>query len=181
MTLIFLLMRNLCQSVKLLVKLYLVTFVICFYFTCCCFNFMYSILDAGFYLIFYFLIRSGDIHQNPGPRNGLRALYINIRGLKANFQDICVASGSYDLMFCSETLVSNFRHSSEIHIPNFRKPVMLRRDSIPRARGMCVYIRSSCVATRQSKFECRCHEILLVKIYSRFNNYYFFQCIVIRT
>ncbi len=74
-----------------------------------------------------------------------------------------------------ETLASSFRHVSEILIPRFKRPLLLRRDSIPRARGMYVYIRPACSASRIAKFECGCHEMMLVKICSRFNNYYIFS------
>ena len=128
------------------------------------------------FIIFLLLMRAGDIHPNPGPNNkSCKALYINIRGLKANLQEVALASLKYDLIFCSETLVSDFRHTSELLIPNFNKPILLRRNAIPRAQGMCVYIRSSYSASRIPKFECGCHEMLLVKICSRFNNYYIFS------
>ena len=140
------------------------------YFICYCFLIFFVLL-----FIFYLLLRSGDIHQNPGPRNDCRILYSNIRGLKANLQDLSVASTKFDIIFCSETLVSSFRHTSELLIPNFNKPILLRRNAIPRAQGMCVYIRSSYSASRLSKSECGCHEMMAVKICSRFNNYYIFS------
>ncbi len=131
-------------------------------------------MEFIFYLIFRITL-SGDIHPNPGPRNHCcKALYINIRGLKANLQDVAVASSKYDIIFCSETLVSSFRHVSELLIPSFKRH-LLRRDSILRAQGMCVYLRPTCSASRITKFECGCHEMMLIKICSRFNNYYIFS------
>ena len=40
---------------------------------------------------------------------------------------------------------------------------------------MCVYMRPACSASRITKFECGCHEMMMVKICSRFNNYYIFS------
>ena len=40
---------------------------------------------------------------------------------------------------------------------------------------MCVYLRPACSTSRITKFECGCHEMMLVKICSRFNNYYIFS------
>ena len=86
-------------------------------------NFSFIVLPSNFNLFFYryliyltLLMLAADIHPNPGP---IRALYMNIRGLKANLREVSVASSSYDLIFCSETLVSNYRHVSELLIPNF--------------------------------------------------------------
>ena len=83
------------------------------------------------------LLRAGDIHPNPGPHNNnfCRVMYANIRGLKSNIQELTLSSTNFDIIFCSETLVSELRHVSELLIPNFRKP---GRNSIPRALGMCL-------------------------------------------
>ena len=40
---------------------------------------------------------------------------------------------------------------------------------------MAIYIRSSFNATRCTRFECGCHEIMIVKVCSRFNNFYIFS------
>ena len=146
------------------------------YFICYCFLIFFVLL-----FIFYLLLRSGDIHQNPGPRNDCRILYSNIRGLKANLQDLSVASTKFDIIFCSETLVSSFRHTSELLIPNFNKPILLRRNAIPRAQGMCVYIRSSYSASRLSKSECGCHEMMALRFVANSIIIIFFLCTVILT
>ena len=129
-----------------------------------------------FDLYFILIILSGDIHPNPGPSgNYCKVLYANIRGLKCNLSDLTVLSAKYDIILCSETLVSNLRHSSELMIPNFKKPILLRRNFIPRAQGMCAYIRSSFGASRLAKFECGCHEVLVVRVCGRFKNFYLFS------
>ena len=150
---------------------FLVIFSSHYSFYCCSFE------TVNLYIILALIIlgKCGDIHPNPGPQF-FRGLYCNIRGLKANLNDLAVASPKYDLLFCSETLVSNYRHVSELLIPNFNKPILLRRNAIRRAQGMALYVRSSFSASRVSKYECGCHEVLLTKIVSRFNNYYIFAC-----
>lgn len=123
------------------------------------------------------LLRSGDIHPNPGPpqTQHARVLCANIRGLKGNLNDLSLTSTNYDVLCCSETLVSEMRHISELLIPNFKKPILFRRNSIPRAQGMCVYIRSGFNACRLTSIECKCHEIILLKITSKYNNFYLFS------
>ena len=114
---------------------------------------------------------SGDVHPNPGPQF-FKCLYCNIRGLRANLSDLSVVSSGYDLLFCSETLVSELRHVSEVLVPGFGKPILLRRGSIPRAQGLAVYIRSSFSAARTPRFECGCHEMLIIKVCGRYRNFY---------
>ena len=78
------------------------------------------------YLVFIFpiwmvllLLVSGDIESNPGPQlqnRCVRLLYANVRGLHANIRGLTVASAQYDVLMCSETLVSNRHHLSELRI-----------------------------------------------------------------
>ena len=125
------------------------------------------------------LILSGDIETNPGPRPSrrrqCRILYANVRGLHANLKDLSVASKQFDILFCSETLVSDMRHVSEILIPGFKKPILLKRNSIPRAQGMAAYIGKDFSASRKSNFECGCHEVQVLKVCGRTNNFYLFS------
>ena len=97
-------------------------------------------------------------------------------GSVLKFLDRCISTSMpFDLIFCSETLVSNFGHSSEFLLPGFSKPLLLRRNAIPRARGMALYIKSGFSATRFNKFECGCHEVMVVRVCSRFHNFYIFS------
>ena len=107
--------------------------------------------------------------------SNFRFCYCNVRGLKANLNELSIVSKPFDLVLYSETLVSNFRHTSEILIPGFNKPFILRRNSFPRACGMCIYVKSGFCATRFKKFKCWCHEIMVIRICSRFNNFYVFS------
>ena len=40
---------------------------------------------------------------------------------------------------------------------------------------MCIYVKSGFCATRFKKFKCWCHEIMVIRICSRFNNFYVFS------
>ena len=84
------------------------------------------------------LLLSGDVESNPGPARCkfCNLLYCNIRGLYGNLNELSLASAKYDIICCSETLVSDRRHYSELLLPNFNTPVQLQRNSLPRAQGL---------------------------------------------
>ena len=92
-------------------------------------------------LIFYACLRLRflDVETNPGPRRPVpgvcRILCSNVRGLAGNLSDLTLASSQYDILLCSETLVSDMRHVSELLVPGFGRPVLLCRGKIPPARG----------------------------------------------
>ena len=87
-----------------------------------------------------------------------------MRGLAENLSDLTVSSSQYDTLLCSETLVSDMRHVSELLVPGFDRPVLLRRGKIPRALGMAAYVRNGYGAFRQHKFECGCCEMLCFRV-----------------
>ena len=58
-----------------------------------------------------------------------------------NLSDLTVASSKYDVLLCSDTLVSDMRHVSEVLVPVFGRLVLLCRGKMPRARGMAAYER----------------------------------------
>ena len=111
------------------------------------------------YLIFYGCLRLRflDVETNPGPRRPApvvcRILCSNVRGLAGNLSDLTVASSQYDILLCSETLVSDMRHVTEVLVPDFGPPVLLCRGKMPRTRGMAAYVRDGYGAFRQPKFE----------------------------
>ena len=121
------------------------------------------------YLIFYACLRLGllDGETNPDPRRPVpavcRILCNNVRGLAGNLSDLTVASYQYDILFCSETLVSDMRHVSELLDPGLGRPVLLCRGKMPRARRMAAYVRDGYGAFRQPKFECGCCKILVFR------------------
>ena len=114
------------------------------------------------YLIFYDCLRLRflDVETNPGPRRPVagvcRILCSNVRDLAGNLSDLTVASSQYDILLCSETLVSDMRHASEVLVPGFCRPVLLCRGKMPQARWMAAYVRDGYGAFRRSKFECCC-------------------------
>ena len=67
------------------------------------------------------------METNPGPLRPVlavcRTLCSNVRGLAGNLSDLTVASSQYDILLCSETLVSDMRHVSEVLVPGFGRPV----------------------------------------------------------
>ena len=133
------------------------------------------------HVLFCPLILSGDVELHPGPRftgrPQCRVMYSNIQGLYKNIHNLIAVSRQYDILFCSETLVSSRRHPTEILIPGFKKPTLLRSDAIPRARGMALYrpIRNDFSATNQRTYECSCHEVQIVKVCGGHSNFYIFS------
>ena len=79
------------------------------------------------------------METNPGPRRPVpavcRILCSNVQGQAGNLSDLTVASSQYDILLCSETLVLDLRHVSEVLVPDFGSP-LLCRGKMPRARGM---------------------------------------------
>ena len=63
------------------------------------------------------------------------------------------------MLLCSQTLVSDMRHVSEVLVPGFGRPVLLCRGMMPRAHGMAAYVRDDYGSFRQPKFECGCGEM----------------------
>ena len=67
------------------------------------------------YLIFYGCLRLWflDVETNAGQRRPVatvcRILCSNVRGLAGNLSGLSVASSQYDIVLCSETLVSDMR------------------------------------------------------------------------
>ena len=87
-----------------------------------------------------------------------------MRGLSWNLSDLALVSSQYDILLCSETLVSDLRHVSELLVPGFGRIVLLCRGKLPRAHGMAAYVRDGYGAFRQPKFECGCCEMLVVRV-----------------
>ena len=105
----------------------------------------------------------------------LRIFCSNVRGLSRNLSDLTVASSQFDILLCSETLVSDLRHVSELLVPGFGRPVMLCRGRMPRARGITAYVRDGFGAFRQPKFECGCCEMLVLRVCGLRQNFYLFS------
>ena len=125
---------------------------------------------AFLYLIFYGCLRLRflDVETNPGPRRPVpavcRILCSNVQGLAGNLRDLTVASSQYDILLCSETLVSDMRHMSEVLVSCFCRTVLLCRGKIPQERGMAAYVRDGYRAFHQPKFEYGCCKMLVFKV-----------------
>ena len=121
-------------------------------------------------LIFYGCLRLRflDVETNPGPRRPVaavcRILCSNVCCLAGNLSDLTVASSQYDILLCSETLVSDMRHVSEVLVPDLRRPVLMCLVEMPLARGMAAYVRDGYGAFCQPKFECGCCEMLVFRV-----------------
>ena len=122
------------------------------------------------YLISYGCLRLRflDVETNPGLRRPApdvcRILCSNVRDLAGNVSDLTVTSTQYGILLCSETLVSDMRHVSEVLVPGFGRPVLLCRSKMPRARRMAAYVRDGYGAFRQPKFEYGCCEMLVFRV-----------------
>ena len=124
-------------------------------------------------LIFYacLSLRFLDVETNPGPRRHVPA--DNVRGLDGNLSDLTVASSQYDKLLCSETLVSDMLHVSELLVNGFCLPVLCL-GKVPRAWGMAAYVRDGYRAFRQPKFEFGCCGILFFGVCGVRQNHYVF-------
>ena len=98
-----------------------------------------------------------------------------MRGLAGNLSDLTVASSQYDILLCTETLVSDMRHVSGLLVPGFGRHVLLCWGKIPRARGMAAYVRDGYGAFRQPEFECGCYEIMFFMVCGARQNLYVFS------
>ena len=85
--------------------------------------FVYCIVNIKLFLDFLYLIFYGclrlrflDVETNPGTRRPVpavcRILCSNVWGLAGNLSDLIVALSQYDILLCSETLVSDMCHVS---------------------------------------------------------------------
>ena len=88
----------------------------------------------------------------------------NVRGLSGNLSDLTVASSQYDILLCSETLVSDMSHVSEVLVPGFGRPVFLCWGEMPWVRGKATYVRDGYGAFRQPKFECGFCKMLVFRV-----------------
>ena len=69
------------------------------------------------------------METNLGPRRPdpavCRILCSNVRGLFRKLSDLTVASFQFKILLCSEILVSDMCHVSELLIPGFHRTVVL--------------------------------------------------------
>ena len=120
-------------------------------------------------LFFYVCLRLQvlDVKTNPGPWHPVpavcRILCSNVRGLAGNLSNLTVASSQYDILSCSETLVSDMHHVSEILVPGFgRRLVVPGQDASGPRDG--AYVRDGYKAFHQPNFECDCCKMLVFRV-----------------
>ena len=93
------------------------------------------------------------LKSNPGQRRPVpavcRPLCSNVRGLAGNLSDLTLVPSRYDILLCSETLVLDMCHVSQLLVPGIGRPVLLCRSRMPRAREMAAYVRDGYGAFRQ--------------------------------
>ena len=94
----------------------------------------------GIYILFFMLACSFgfvDVETNLGPWCPIltvcRLLCNNVRGFAGNLSDLAMALSRYDILLCSETLVSDMCHMYELLVPGSGHPVLLCRGRMPRA------------------------------------------------
>ena len=93
-----------------------------------------------------------------------------------NLSDLTVASSRYDILLCSETLVSDMRHVSELLVPgSVSLSSCVGAGCLWPDRGMASYVRDGYGAFRQPKFECGCCEMLVFRVCGLRQNLYVFS------
>ena len=65
-----------------------------------------------------------------------RIVRSNALSLSGNLSNLKVASSQYDILFSSETFVTDMRHVSQLLVPGIGRTVVLGRSRMPRSRGM---------------------------------------------
>ena len=125
-------------------------------------------------------LRFPDVETNSGPLRPVptvcRLLCSNVLGLVGNLSDLTVASSQYDILLCSETLVSDMRHVSEFWFPDLvALSCCAGEGCLARARGMAAYVRDKYGAFRQPKFECGCCEMLVFRVCGVRQNLYVYS------
>ena len=106
-----------------------------------------------FFIVFYLvlLVRSGDIECNPGPiKHNFKMFYCNVRGLKANLDDLSVASANFDMICCTETLVFvldiSRRHSfPNLTVPSYSVEMRLNRVEVSASMSILVFQLAGCL------------------------------------
>ena len=86
-----------------------------------------------------------------------------------------VGSSQHDILLCSQTLVPDMHHVSELLVYRFGSPALLCRGRMPRVRGMAAYVRDGYGAFHQQKFECGYCKMLVFKICGVRQNLYVFS------
>ena len=84
-----------------------------------------------FILYAYLRFRFLDLQTHPCPLRPVPAV-CRIHGSReyGNLSDLTVALSQYEILLCSETLVSDMLHVSELLVQGFGRPVLLCREAM---------------------------------------------------
>ena len=104
-----------------------------------------------------------------------RILCSNARCWGGNLSDLTVDSPQYDIPLCSETLVSDMHHVSELLVPRFGCLVLLWEGKMPQARGIAAYTWDCYGEFHQPKFESGCCQIVVFRVCGVRQNLYVFS------
>ena len=98
------------------------------------------------------LIVCGDVESNPdsGSDKRVRVLYSNIRGLRANLDELAVAGSDYDVLVCAESKASDSRHLSELCILGLGCSQQRLRSSTSGGVWLCMLGKDSAPSDRPS-------------------------------
>ena len=133
------------------------------------------------YINFYVCLRLQflDVETNLGLWGPVpavcRILCSNVQGLAGNLSDLTMALSQYDILLCSEILVSDMRHMSEVLVPCFGRNVLLCWGKMPHAHGMAAYIRDGYGAFCQPKYECGYCKMLFFMVFGLRQNLYVYS------
>ena len=88
------------------------------------------------------LLRSGDIHPNPGPtgQRELRVVHVNARSLKNKIDLFEAESHQFDIITVSETWLSPSVPDELIYLKNFHPPIRLDQQYNDNG-GVAIYVR----------------------------------------
>ena len=95
--------------------------------------------------------------------------------LSRNLSNLTLASSHDNLLLCSDTLLSDRHHTSELLVPGFGHPVFLCQDGVPRSYGMAAYVRNGYGEFRHPKFDCGFYEMLVFRVCGARQNFYLFS------
>lgn len=101
-------------------------------------------------------------------------IYANVRGLYGNLTELRarVAVDGADVIVLSETLVSGRRHPVELDLAGYSHHITSYVGCRQAARGMAFYTRNGFPCVRKQMFECKCHEMVCLKVSGKHINFY---------
>ena len=125
-------------------------------------------------LIYMLLMKSGDVHPNPGPITlenqsnvpQLKICHFNARSLMAPdrldmISQQLTIDNIYDIICVSETHIDNTVLESDVQIPSYNN---FRKDRTRHGGGVCCYVNDYLVAKRRVDLEIDSIELIWIEI-----------------